>query len=92
LTLSYLGGKNKLEDVSTPFASNITEHNISLRWQSFPDTSLLIPIHFRVVGADSVTESIEAKFVEVIESIQIEKEFSNIISQTTMRQKEVIKH
>ena len=51
----------------------------------------MIPIHFRVAKADSVLETIEANFGEMIEPVRIEKEFTNISHQTTMRRTEVIR-
>ncbi|MCX6122582.1 MAG: M28 family metallopeptidase [Ignavibacteriales bacterium] len=90
-TLTYSTGKNKFENVSSMDAVNITDHTISLQWKSLPDTVMMIPIHFRVAKADSVTETIEAKFTEMIEPIRIEKELTNIIPQTTVRRTEVIK-
>jgi hypothetical protein len=91
-TLSFSTEKNKIEDVSGLFITGTTDHSVSMRWESFPDTSLLIPIHFRVAKTDSVTETIEAKFIEMIEPVRIEKEFTNIISRTTLRKTEIIKH
>lgn len=90
-TLTYSGGNKKLENASSDYAINTTEYNISLRWQSFPDTLQQIPIHFTVVKGDSVTETIEAKFLEMVEPVRIEKEFANIVSRTTMKRTEVIK-
>ncbi len=52
---------------------------------------MLIPIHFKVAKADSVTETFQAEFVEMIEPVRIKKELTNIIPLTTMRWKEVIK-
>jgi hypothetical protein len=90
-TLSYTAVKSKLENISGSFASNSTDHSVNMRWESFPDTSILIPIHFKVIEGDSVTETIEAKFIEMIEPVRIEKKMANITSKTTLRQTEVIK-
>ncbi|MGA3287728.1 MAG: M28 family metallopeptidase [Bacteroidota bacterium] len=90
-TLSYSAGKNKLEDVAGEFVSSSTAHSVSMRWKSFPDTVMMVPIHFRVVKADSVTETIEAKFIEMMEPVRIEKEMTNIFPQTTLRRTEIIR-
>ncbi|MGD1045056.1 MAG: M28 family peptidase [Bacteroidota bacterium] len=90
-TLTYSAGKNKIDNVSSTDVANITDHAVSLRWQSLPDTVMMIPIHFSVAKADSVTETIEAKFTEMIEPVRIEKELTNIIPQTTLQRTEVIK-
>jgi hypothetical protein len=90
-TLTYSTRKNKIRDVSTPDIANITDHSVSMRWESLPDTMMMIPIHFRAAKADSVTETIEAKFMEMIEPVRIDKELTNIIPQTTLRRTEVIR-
>jgi hypothetical protein len=90
-TLSYSSGKNTMDNISGPYISSSTAHSVSMRWESFPDTSLMIPIHFRVLKSDSVTETIEAKFVELVEPVRIESPLTNILNQTNMRRTEVIK-
>jgi hypothetical protein len=90
-TLTYGAGKNKIENVSTTGIANITDHTISMTWEWLPDTVMMIPIHFRVASADSVIETIEANFAEMIEPVRIEKEFTNISPQTTVRRTEVIR-
>jgi hypothetical protein len=90
-TISYSAGKNKLEDIAGEFISSSTAHSVSMRWESFPDTVMMVPIHFRVIKGDSVTETIEAKFIEMMEPVRIEKEMTNIIQQTTLRRTEIIR-
>jgi hypothetical protein len=80
-----------MEDVGGEFISSSTADSASMRWESFPDTVMMIPIHFRISKADSVTETIEAKFIEMMEPVQIEKDMTNIIPQTVLRRTEVIK-
>jgi hypothetical protein len=89
-SLTYSSGKKKLENVFSPFALSSSTHSTSLRWQSFPDTVLQIPIHFTVVNGDSVTETVEARFVEMVEPVRAEKEFANISARTTMKRTEVL--
>ncbi|MGD0590834.1 MAG: M28 family metallopeptidase [Bacteroidota bacterium] len=88
--LSYSTKKGKIEDVAGEFITNTTSHSVSLQWKSFPDTIMMIPIHFKVTKADSVTETLEAKFVELIEPVHIEKNHTNIDSQTILRRTETI--
>jgi hypothetical protein len=90
-TISYSTKKSKIEDVAGEFITNTTAHRVSLQWKSFPDTVMMIPIHFRTAKTDSVTETLEAKFVELIEPVRIEKELTNIDSQTTLRRTETIR-
>jgi hypothetical protein len=89
-TLSYSTKKSKIEDVAGEFITNTTAHSVSLQWKSFPDTVMMIPIHFKTAKADSVTETIEAKFIEMMEPVRIEKEITNINPQTTLRRTETI--
>jgi len=89
-SLTYSGGKKKLRYASSLYALNTTEQTVSLRWQSFPDTLLQIPIHFQVIKGDSLTETIEAKFLEMAEPVRIEKELANIIPRTTMKRTEIL--
>jgi hypothetical protein len=90
-TLSYSTKKSKIGDVAGEFITNTTAHSVSLQWKSFPDTVMMIPIHFRTAKADSITETFEAKFVELIEPVRVEKEMTNIFPQTTLRQTKVIR-
>ena len=90
-TLTYSAGKNTLDHVSSPEAVNITNHTVSLCWETLTDTAVMIPIHFRAAKTDSVTETIEAKFSEMIEPVRIEKELTNIIPQTILRRTEIIR-
>ena len=89
-TISYSTKKGKIEDVAGEFIANTTAHSVSLQWKSFPDTMMMVPIHFRTAKADSMTETIEARFVELIEPVRIEKELTNIDAQTTLRRTETI--
>ena len=77
-TLTYSAGKNRMENVSSADVANITNHSVSMQWESFPDTVMMIPIHFKVAKSDSVTETVEAVFTEMIEPVRIEKELTNI--------------
>lgn len=90
-SLSYKSNKNTIKDVSGSFAYNITKHGVSMRWGSFPDTSLVIPISFKTAKADSVFEIVEAKFTELIEPVRIERELTNITPRTTLKRTEVLR-
>jgi hypothetical protein len=89
--ISYSTKKSKLEDAAGEFVTNTTAHSVSLQWKSFPDTVMMIPVHFRTAKDDTVTETIEAKFIELIEPVRIEKEMTNIIPQTILRRSEIIR-
>jgi hypothetical protein len=80
-----------MENVASADIANITNHSLSMKWESFPDTVMMIPIHFRVVKSDSVTETVEAVFTEMIEPVRIEKELTNFVPQTIIHRSEVIR-
>jgi hypothetical protein len=90
-TLTYNAGINRMENVTSADIANITDHSVSMQWGSFPDTVMMIPIHFRVVKSDSVTETVKAVFMEMIEPVRIEKELTNIVPRTTIQCSEVIR-
>jgi hypothetical protein len=89
-TLSYTTAKSLLEDISAIYEYKSTDRSLSMRWESFPDTSWFIPIHFRVAKNDSITEIIEARFVETVEPVHIERELTNISPRTTVRYEKVL--
>jgi len=62
----------------------------SLRWKSFSDTVFGNTDSFQSIKTDSVIETIEAKFIEMIIPVHIEKEMTNINPQTILRRTETI--
>jgi hypothetical protein len=50
----------------------------------------MIPIHFTVVRGDSVNETIEANYIEMIEPVTIEKQWTNVVSRTTITKSEIL--
>jgi hypothetical protein len=90
LNISFSAGTHLVEDVFTPYTANITGHSVSIRWETFSDTSLMIPIHFTVVRGDSVNETIEANYIEMIEPVTIEKQWTNVVSRTTITKSEIL--
>jgi hypothetical protein len=89
-TLSYSTQRNKIEEISGLFVTDRTNHTVSMHWESFPDTSIFIPIRFKTAKGDTVTEAIEAKFIEMIEPVRIEKELTNISPRTMLRHTEIL--
>ncbi|MGH2567001.1 MAG: hypothetical protein ACRDGA_01580, partial [Bacteroidota bacterium] len=72
LRVAYSSSSNRFSEVSSPLAFSVTEQSINLRWYSFPDTMLTIPLRFTITGGDSIHESIEATFVEKIDTLRVE--------------------
>ncbi|MBI3788309.1 MAG: M28 family peptidase, partial [Ignavibacteriales bacterium] len=91
LNIIFSSGNHELVNIETPLAYSSTSKSVSFYWYSFPDTSLFIPIRFTVIGADSVTESLEATFIEELEPITVEKEMANVIRRTRVSQSTVLK-
>lgn len=85
LGLTYSAGKQSIENVSTPYASWPSLHGLTLRWYSFPDTLLTIPLTFTVTGKDSIRETIEATFVEPMIPIEVSKESASVRMRTLLR-------
>ncbi|MBF8249191.1 MAG: Zn-dependent exopeptidase M28, partial [Bacteroidetes bacterium] len=91
ITLTYSGSKHQLRGASSGLAATTTPRTISLRWSTFPGTIILAPVQFTVVGADSVTESIEATFIESPIPLRIEKQVSAVIARTVIRSSTTVK-
>lgn len=89
-TISYTTRKSPLNDVSTAYDHTSTSRSLSMRWESFPDTSWFIPVHFKVAKNDSITEILEARFVEMVEPVSVERGLTNISPRTTVRHEEVL--
>jgi hypothetical protein len=75
LRLTYSAGRHHIQGLATPLASSSSDNSLTIQWDSFPDTLLLIPLQFTVIGTDSVIERIEATFIE--EPTQVEVESRN---------------
>jgi hypothetical protein len=90
-TLSYSNSKNSISNCAGEFITSQTDHSITMRWESFPDTALSIPIQFTVIKGDSVTENIEARFVEMVEPVRVAKELINVNPRTIIKRSEVLK-
>jgi hypothetical protein len=90
LTVSYSGPRNIMKDAGTIFASTNGERSLSIRWYSFPESELTIPIRFATQRPDSIVESIEATFVEPAIPVEVTKDFSTFYTRTTVRQTDTL--
>ena len=91
LQVTYSAGRDTLRDVSTPLAFSSEDRSISVQWYSFPDTLTLAPLHFTLLGGDSLTERVEATFVEETEPMQIANGYvSSIINRTIWSKRTVV--
>ncbi len=73
LDVTYSIAKGSLITAASPFAVRQKERSATMRWYSFPDTALFVPIRLEVAGADSVTETVEATFVEQFTEVRVSK-------------------
>ncbi len=90
ITLTYSSSKRQLRDASSGLTATMTPRTISLRWSAFPGAIILAPVQFTVVGADSVTESIEATFVEPPVPLRVEKQMSIVSFRTIVRSSAIL--
>ncbi len=91
LSVSYTGGRHALTNIISSLAFSNSASTVTFRWYSFPDTSLFIPVQFEIADADSVTEKIEATFLEPIVPIQAEKDNGSMTYRTVLTRSEVIR-
>ena len=66
IKISYSSGRKLMAQASSPYAFSTTSHSVSLQWGAFDDTTLSIPMSFKLSGKDSlnVMEDIEVGFVQ----------------------------
>jgi len=92
LRLTYSVGKHHIRDVATPLASSSSDNSLTIQWYSFPDTLLLIPLQFTVIGTDSVIERIEATFVEEPTHVKFENENgAYVVRRATISKQTIVK-
>ena len=89
--VSYRGGTAPPQDVDTPVVWSPEGKSVAMRWYSFPDTLLVVPLKMTVIGSDSLTESITATFVQPIIPVVVKKDQASVNTRTTMSVTEVIR-
>ncbi|MBM4159736.1 MAG: Zn-dependent exopeptidase M28 [Ignavibacteria bacterium] len=92
LRVTYAGGEHELRDILTPLTSATLERSLTLLWYSFPDTMLLIPVQFTVVGADSIIERVDATLAEPAVPMEIStKEDANVSYRSILSRRTALK-
>lgn len=86
VNVGYAGNHDQLRTFMTPWKFASEGGLRSIRWYSFPDTLLSIPVEFRTVGEDSVRESIEVTFDSLAYPMTLNNELSYIIPRTRFSQ------
>lgn len=89
-TLSYTSLDDTIKNVGGPFISRVSHKNIIMHWESFPDTLLVIPIHFTISGGSKIKETVEANFTQLIDTIYIKSELTNVSTNTKFTQSTII--
>lgn len=89
--VTYRGGVSIPEDVNTPFEWLPEGKSLRLQWYSFPDSVLVVPLTMTVVGADSLTESISATFVQPLVPVTVEKDDAFVSNRTNVQAVNVIR-
>ncbi len=90
LKVSYSSPGHELVDAASPWAFSKTEHSVTFRWHSFPDTALTIPFRFTTANADSIVENIEATFAEPLLGVRVTKDHASTIYRSTIKSSVVI--
>jgi hypothetical protein len=90
LSIVYTGPERALRNATSTYAVNSAERMLSMRWYSFPDSDITVPIHFGVIP-DSVIETIEAVFVRPAVPVTVERAMTNVQVRTTVRRTEVVR-
>ena len=80
--ISYSNERGKIFDASSALALGTSDRTLTIQWSAFPDSSLTIPITFKVPLRDSlrVMEHIEAVFVEEPQPVTVEARQPTAIS------------
>ncbi|HEX9829169.1 MAG TPA: M28 family metallopeptidase [Bacteroidota bacterium] len=84
LTVTYSSGTHTLLKPASPLSFASTEHTMTFRWYSFPDTLLTIPVSFNIANTAQVVETIEAVFIEPLVPVTVQRINSSISHRTTV--------
>jgi hypothetical protein len=87
LRVVYEAKKDTLKNVDSPIVFGTLKRKVSFRWYSFPDSLQTIPVTFSVSAKDTVTETIEAEFLQQLEPVTVEKELATYNSRTIITKK-----
>jgi hypothetical protein len=82
LSVQYRPLAGQMLDVSSPYVFSMDGSSLTMNWYSFPDTVLVIPISFTLVGSDTVEEIIRATFKEAMTPVSVEKALSTPVLET----------
>src|SRR5579862_241094 len=83
VNVRYSRGMKSIRRFATPlFAKEIDSARV-MDWYSFPDTNIIVPVKFQVIGKDSVTESISVVFDSLAYPLHCERDMTYFLPRTT---------
>ena len=88
LTVSYSGAHHSVENISSMYAASTSSRTASFSWYSFPDSILTIPLRLTIHDDDTLSEIIEATFVQSAVSVHAYKPQANVVTRTVVRRTE----
>lgn len=91
LSISYSSSGKEFIDFSTPWLFTTDGKRKVMRWYSFPEQILSIPVRFEVASGDSVTERMEIVFDDIMYDWKFERPMTNFIKRTRFETSRIIK-
>ncbi len=91
VSINYSSGGKEPDAFSAERNFSTTGHMKTLRWYSFPDSVLTVPVQFQTVGGDSVRESIEVVFDTLMHPMHFAREKTNFFQRTRFYESKVYK-
>jgi hypothetical protein len=79
LNVSFFFPKGTLLNAFSPYAITFGERAVSVRWYSFPDNVLHVPLTFVFREGEMIEEDIQAVFTQLPLPVSAEKEMSNVL-------------
>ncbi|MDI6804803.1 MAG: M28 family metallopeptidase [Bacteroidota bacterium] len=84
--LDLYGGKNLISSLQTDYKFVGRNETAKIKFYSFPDVPLKIPFKFYIVGNDTIYEEIKITYSDLLYSMEFEREKTNFIKRTEIKQ------
>ncbi|HZY09718.1 MAG TPA: M28 family peptidase, partial [Bacteroidota bacterium] len=82
ILVSYSSGEQGLNSFYTPWKFIVKDNENQIHWYSFPDSILIIPLKFQMIGADSIKEQVEVTFDGLAYPMTFDRELTYFIQRT----------
>ncbi len=86
LEITYKGNQGYVAGFNTEYKFTQSESNTELKWYSFSEMPLKIPVNFFVTGSDTIKERIEITYSDLFYPIAFEREKTNFIKRSIVNQ------